>query len=221
MTSVEKTFASMCRSWRAKVEACPKGESFPYQVDQLAMASLLFCNEHQETLGESAREEIKANVDLLYDRHKPKGALAAIDAMPWDLCKTDNYVEGDLDDMIEQLEMKVDHSSSSMRHWANRMAWFVMEHLTPEQFLLPLFNNVANKLGYIIDAMGLAYRIAGSDEAVEAALLEYTPPERFAKQFERRIELFRSVGFGLAEVNLLEHESNCRKIITEYALAIK
>ncbi len=218
ISPAERLFVTMAQAWRSITNSCVGGIQLPYNADQLALAAVLFSVEHPEAIGSAARREIDFNLGATEVHNFTTPDLNWADLTPWHLCLLGDATDADKQILGRALIEGIGNPSSSIRCWMQHILWLAAPLLQPEKFLPVLLDNVASQLGYVLDALGLARKFAGTEEVFEETVAAYKPADQFRTQFNNRIEKYRTVGFMLAQHNLMDMENGCRKIITKYAL---
>ena len=86
------------------------------------------------------------------------------------------------------------HHQSSVRDHCFNVIWFFRKHANRELTLKSLFKNLADTLGFVAEAAGLARALFNSDEEFFAAASAVEPPENFADQYQERLNKLKEDG---------------------------
>lgn len=204
-------FCKLAKEWNSLVSEADKDVAMPRQADEIALSCVLLAVERGEAV-KPAQDIVEANIGLALGRWGVM-TYANSDALPWKLCKLVGK------SAVPYLVQLLSHHQSAIRDWAMRIAWLARPWLDRGEVVPLLLKNVADTLGGVRTAMGLASGLCANDQELE----EYIGKsnfEGFQQQFLQRIEQFRSEGFSLSKQILLEMELCCRKRIEQALLGI-
>ena len=204
-------FLQLAKEWNSLVSEAEKDVAMPRQADEIALSCVLLAVERGDAV-KPAQDIVEANIGLALGRWRVI-TYANCDALPWKLCKLVGK------SAVPYLVQLITHHQSAIRDWAMRIAWLAQPWLDRGEVVPLLLKNVADTLGGVRAAMGLASGLCDDDQALE----EYIGKsnfEGFQQQFLQRVEQFRSEGFSLSRQILLEMELSCRKRIEQALLGI-
>jgi hypothetical protein len=209
-TVAERAFLVLARRWHDGFAVVDMNHAPPRDVDEVALACVLLAVEWGSDFTAVARNQCELNRELGSKREVPW-----IDCLPWELCEASWAADPRDTGAVETLTANLDHHNSALRGWCMELAWMCRPWLEKLVCTLSLLKNVADTLGGVEVAMGLARGLCSSDEELNEfiAAYEHQPPDRFANQFAERIKAFRDVGFFLTQIHHLDLECRCRRMI--------
>ena len=209
--AVDQTLIALALKWRAVTAKAKQDRSMLEDADMLAFSCLILAAEWGDHLTESVNPVLEENEKLI---NVEWTIYSDIEKLVWRLCRRDKEAESMLDLAMESLiEYYLTHHNSAIRIWAMEVGWMIRPWL-PAHTVVPLMlKNVADTIGGVRLAMGLALGLCTTEIALETFITEYEPEESYMKQYANRIELFRKEGFFLSQTSLLGLECRCRQII--------
>lgn len=195
----------------------------PQKADEIALTCLLLYSEWGKQFSKAAVHQAAANTELASTRF-PALRLAFldvaswIDALAWRLCSAHDAGGQGPDSVIAELVSGLTHNQSAVRSWMMEIAWMVRPSIPVDRAVPQLLKNVADTLGGVRMAVGLASALCSSDEVLESFIGGCQPPDMFADQFANRIKSFREEGFFLSQAYFWSLESRCRRMIEQTVL---
>lgn len=208
----EQVFLALAREWRDMAATAGPDCALPEQADTAALACLLLSVEWGAQFTEAVNQQLEENEGMASSRWS-RPFYGTFEALVWNLCRCGTPGNPAQSAVIDLLLRTLINHSSAVRTWAMDVAWMVRPWLPADEGVPLLLKNVADTLGGVRDAMGLARSLCATDEELEKFIAGYSPPDGFADQFAERITMFRREGFALSQRDCLERESRCRGMI--------
>ena len=204
----ERAFLVLARRWHDEFTLVDENHAPPREVDEIALACVLLAVQSGHGFTKIGLDQCELNWELASKRQ-----VSWFEQLPWELCQA-SRTANPLDlRPTEPLVANLDHPNSSIRGWCMKIAWICRSWLDKDMCIPLLLKNVADTLGHVQFAMGLARRLCASTEELEEYIGRYGPPVAFADQFARRIKVFRNIGFFLTQAVPLDLECRCRRLI--------
>ena len=95
------------------------------------------------------------------------------------------------------------------------MGWVVRDWLPPRKAIKPLLKNLADTLGAVDEAAGLAASLFDSEDRFFMAAAAFNPPSEFKDQYDKRIAHLRKYGMVWHKMHFLNRELKRRELILE------
>jgi hypothetical protein len=212
----EQAFLALAREWRDIAAKTGPDCALPEQADTAALACLLLAVEWGKQFTEAVNLQCEENERLADSRWTvcTVPSIARLEALVWRLCHSGTAGAPSLIAGIDDLLDAFTHPNSAVRLWTMKQGWMVRSWLSANAVPL-LLKNVADTLGGVRLAMGLARGLCATNEELEAFIAGYEPPNGFTDQFSDRIKMFREEGFSLSQMQFGELESRCRRMIEQ------
>jgi hypothetical protein len=214
MLVAERVLLKLLTEFRDKTDALKGARPIPPDLDTVAFAILSLVSEYAPQL--THHEEILELLDQceasIADDNPPMPlSYRQADSFPFTLARAlinQDFVtltgENDTFDLLS-------HRNSTIRWHCYNIVWFAKEQIEPQVILPALFKNIADTLGYVEEAVGLARSVFKTDQEFFASAGNATPPPHFAEQYQERLKRFR-------EGNTLQ---NCQDIFMKLELRVK
>jgi hypothetical protein len=216
-TLAERVFLGLARQWQAHLEAQAEPRKITPDMDNLALACLLLAVEWGKDFTPGIRAQAMHNRDQV-EGHSP---IPLLDQLPWNLCLCANSKKPPhKQNAVRELTDHLDHPQSGVRLWCMKVAWFVFPWLDRNDTLPLLLTNVADKLGYVSQAVGLASRFFDTPESFFAFAREFEP-ESYVTQYDQRLVQIKEQGLASYQSYFWEAEAQCRKIIEQACLGTR
>lgn len=212
-TAVDQTLIALARKWGDVTMMAERDCALPEYADMLALSCLLLAAEWDDQLTESVNPVIEENAALAEKRWSIH-ASSDMEKLVWRLCRRDTETESMRDEAVESLIKYLTHHNSDIRSWAIKLGWMARPWLPDFIVVRRMLKNVADTLGGVRLAMGLASGLCATDNDLETFIAEYKP-EEYVEQYADRIKTFRKEGFFLSRAELLDLESGCRRIVEQ------
>lgn len=210
-TAVDQALIALARKWRDITAKVKRDCALPEDADMLALSCLILAAEWGDHLTKSVNPVLEENAGLA-DARWTMHSYSDIEKLAWRLCHSDTETESMREVAVESLIEYLTHHNSAVREWAMKLGWMARPWL-PACTVVPLMlKNVADTLGGVRSAMGLARGLCATDSDLEAIIAEYEP-ERYVEQYANRIKIFREEGFFMSQTSLLDLECRCRQIV--------
>jgi len=213
----EQAFLALARKWRDIAAKSGPDCALPEQADTAALACLLLAVEWGKQFTEAVNLQCEENQRLADSRWTVPTvpSIARLEALVWRLCRSGMAGAPSRTAEMDELLNAFTAPKSDFRWWTMRQGWMVRSWLPADEAVPLLLKNVADTLGGVRLAMGLARGLCATDEELEAFIAGYEPPNGFAAQFADRIKMFREEGFALSQMEFWELESRCRRMIEQ------
>ena len=215
-TIAERAFIHLSRAWLIVAKKTPNDEALPRDADIMSLSCILLSVERGKTFTEVARNQMEENRVAAENRRKPSWA----DELPWKLCSNTNLVNPKASEAFYQLHANLDHHNSSIRGWMMEMAWVSFPFLNSEYALGKLFKNIADTLGGVDIAVGLASRFFSKPDDFMAAAQAFKPTD-FEDQYQDRLKIIKENGVQSFQASLWKTETCCRKLIEETVMGLR
>lgn len=214
MLVAERVLLKLLTEYRDNTDALNGARPIPPELDNVAFAILSVVGEYEQQL--THRDELLELLDdclasILKDNPRMPTEYRQADQLPFTIAKAliehDRFTLSGEDETFALLT----HHNSTIRWHCYNVIWFAKEQLEREAILPALFKNIADTLGYVEEAVGLASSVFHTDEEFHAAAASATPPPHYADQYHERLA-------KLKEGNTLQ---NCQQIFLPLELAVK
>ena len=215
-TIAERAFVELSREWFAIAKNTPKDQALPRDADLLTLACILLAVEWGKTFSEVANAQMGINRTFAENRRQPSWH----DVLPWDLSIIVYLLDITHASPMQMLLANLDHHNSSIRCWMMEIAWFAFPRLNSEMALEKLYKNIADTLGGVDLAIGLASRFYGNTNDFMAAARAFKPKE-FEDQYQDRLKIIKENGVPSFQASLWKTEADCRKKIEESVLGFR
>lgn len=166
------------------------------------------------------RQIVLDNIDLAQN-HWPGSEWFAgkYISLPWRLCLENMAGQKPEEITNEVLIEALTEPSSEFRVWSMQLAWMIRPLLSPPSVIPQMFKNIADTLGGVRYAVGLASAFCSSNDEMLKLAEEYKPPANFEQQFKDRIQACNKEGFALSQCPMLDIERDIRKLIQDQVFA--
>ena len=209
-TVAERVFVELSREWFAIAKNTPKDRALPRDADLLTLACIMLAVEWGKTFSEVANAQMGINRAFAENRRQPSWH----DVLPWDLSVIVYLLDITHSEPMQMLLANLDHHNSSIRCWMMEIAWFAFPRLNSEMALEKLFKNIADTLGGVDLAIGLASRFFSNTDDLMAAARAFKPTD-FEDQYQSRLKVIEENGAQSFQSSLWKTEACCRKNIQE------
>ena len=215
-TMAERAFLVLSRDWLATAKVTPNDRPMPRDADLKTLACVLLSVEWGKSFTEVAWSQIDVNRATAANRRQPSWA----DELPWRICCDAGHTYAGFTAPVDVLTLNLDHHNSSIRCWMLEIAWVAFPLLNSKTALEKLYKNIADTLGGVDLAMGLAARFFGNKNDFLADAKAYQPND-YKDQYQDRINLIEENGFRIFQASMWKTEAFCRKKIEEAALGLR
>lgn len=212
-TIAERAFVELSREWFAIAKNTPKGRALSRDADLLTLACILLAVEWGKTFSEVANAQMGINRAFAENRRQPSWH----DILPWDLSIIVYLLDITHSAPMQMLLANLDHHNSSIRCWMMEIAWFAFPRLNSEMALEKLFKNIADTLGGVDLAIGLAARFFSKTDDFMATARAFKPTD-FKDQYQSRLKVIEEYGVQSFQASFWKTETFCRKKIEEAVL---
>lgn len=185
-TIAERAFIELSRAWLTAAKKTPNDAALPRDADIKALSCIMLSVEWGKSFTEVARSQMESNRYAAEIRRK----LSWADELPWKLCSNSNLVNPMASEAFYQLHANLDHHNSSIRGWMMEMAWCSFPFLNSEYALDKLFKNIADTLGGVDLAVGLASRFFSNTDDFMTAAQAFKPTD-FEDQYQDRLKIIK------------------------------
>ena len=210
----EQAFLALAREWRDIAAKTDPNRALPAQADTMALACLLLAVEWGKEFTQVVSPLIEENERRALSQLRMP-YYARLEALPWRLCRSDAAGPPSRTPGMAVLLDALTHPHSSLRMWVMTVGWMVRPWVPADEAVPLLLKNVADTLGGVRLAMGLARGLCATDEKLEQFIAGYEPPDGFADQLTDRITMLREEGFALSQMYFWELECRCRRMIEQ------
>ncbi len=215
MIAAEPCLLRLLNDYLQGLDKLQGARPIPPELDTLAFAILHIAADYGREL--SDRSKILRQVDDCQNAiGRPKSKLPedwiSADLFPFTL--THAIVSQDAETLDERIRYHLlAHPQSTIRWHCFNTVWFAKSHVNFQLCTKFLFQNIADTLGYVEHAAGLARSFYQSDESFLAAATLYQP-ESFESQYHQRVAQFKEAGKlrELTETFLPLELEVCKKI---------
>lgn len=234
----EKAFLQIGSAWKSAAQSVPDTHPLPRQAEMYALACLLLAEEWGLNFSELAKRRMEVNLQYAATRRKmtplgqafiaagqsglPQEPLvhggAWYETLPWKLCLDSFLEDRSLTPAADELHANLDHHKSDLRIWMMEMAWFVFPRLRRPWALDKLYKNIADTLGGVEMAVGLATRYFKDKGEFNLDACSYVPANGYASQYFDRIKEVVQLGTTCFQACFLDLEVKCRTIIEKEIL---
>jgi len=204
----EQAFLSLAKDWHQIALEAGKDGIIPSEADLPSLGCLLLAKERRSSLGVACKSAIQNNFDLGKD-----SPFRMHDGLVWELCAAGFRKEPTTDAGVTFLTSTLGHSNSALRIWAMRMGWIVREWLSQTTTVPILLKNVADTLGGVEMAAGLAAAFFADSEAFFDKAETFEPPSTFVDQYSERLAQARIVSVDSLQVPFIREENTISKLI--------
>lgn len=205
-TLASVSLGRLMTQWVELMKALPEGETSNQETDRLTLAAVLLAHESAHLVRGTSLAE--ANKCLEVAR---SGPWADLDEIPW-LLVQGYLTTGKADSKaIRRVERMLSHQSSSIREWFHYVAWMIRADLDIEDVRPRLLQNLADKLGAVMESAGLL-AVLHPDKVVLDAAADGFEPEEFGDQYRDRLKQIRELEWNSQAFNLWLAENTSRKL---------
>jgi hypothetical protein len=215
----EQAFLTLAREWQDIAAKTGPDCALPWQADTTALACLLLAVEWGEQFTEAVNPLIEENKGMAFSRWSSVPPIQELETLVWRLCRSDTAGAPSRTVSMDDLLGTLNHHNSDIRTWVMKLGWMIRPWLPAGEAVPLLLQNVADTLGGVRLAMGLARGLCATDEELKQFIAGYEPPE-FADQYADRITRFREEGFALSQREFWNYESRCRRMIEQAVLGM-
>jgi hypothetical protein len=190
MLVAKRVLIKLLTEFRDNTCALNGARPIPPAIDIIAFAVLALVKEyhHQLTHHDEIHDLLdRCNASIVADNPPMPRDYRQADMLPFTLTRAiieqDHLVlSGDNGEFAP-----LTHPKSDLRWHIYNVLWFAKGAIDREAILPGLFKNLADTLGYVEEAAGLARSLFDSDEEFYLAAEEATPPNTYPGQFSDRI----------------------------------
>lgn len=207
---MERGFLSLAEEWHRAAVATGPDRALPPAADQAALACLLITKERAGSLGQDSKRMIQANYTLREPTH-----FKICDSLVWELCAAGFFREPGKAPALSSLVYLLGHPDSGLRIWGMDLGWVLRDRLPARRVVPILLRNIANTLGGVDQAAGLATTFFKLDEGFFKAADAFKAPPGFQEQFDLRIAKAKEFGAGHYQIPFLELEVRLRKLVAD------
>lgn len=207
---VELGFLELAWEWNTAAVQAGQDNILPSEADLPALACLLISKERNSFLGVASRGVIEANYNLRKDTR-----FKICDSLIWELCAACFKREPSKSSAMSSLVFLLGHPNSGLRIWGMELGWIFRDWLPAKRVVPILFKNVANTLGGVDEAAGLAAAFFESEDSFFEAAEAFEPPSKFESQFADRIKEAKQHGAAHYQSPFLQSEARIRKLIED------
>ena len=209
-TIAERAFIQLSRAWLVAAKKTPNDNALPRDADLNALSCILLSVEWGKTFTEVSRCQIEINRTAAENRRHPSWA----DELPWRLCYDARLSLTGPSAPVKDLTVNLDHHNSSIRCWMMEIAWVAFPLLNSMAALEKLFKNIADTLGGVDLAIGLAAKFFDNADDFMVAAQAFKPTD-FEDQYQDRLKIIKANGVQSFQSSLWKTEACCRKNIQE------
>jgi hypothetical protein len=175
---VERGFLTLAWEWNQAAVQAGQDNILPSEADLPAMSCLLISKERNSFLGAASKVVIEANYNLRKDTR-----FKICDSLVWELCAACFKREPSKSSALSSLVFLLGHANSGLRIWGMELGWIFRDWLPAKRVIPILFKNVADTLGGVDEAAGLAAGFFENEESFFKAAEAFEPPSKFESQF--------------------------------------
>lgn len=210
---VEAGFLDLAGEWRASAVGAGNDRALPLEADRAGMACLLIAKERSALLGSAAKKAMRDNLE-----QRARTSFQTCDGLVWGLCLACCDDDPGGSGAFLSLSLLMGHPNSNMRMWGMQLGWMVRDLLPPSSVPV-LLRNVADTLGGVSQALGLAVACFRSEAEFLKAADAFEPPKGFEEQYAHRLSEARKLGPECCQVDFLIEELRVRKLLENRCLA--
>lgn len=193
--------------WMEAMNSLPGEETSNPATDRLVLAAVLLAQESASLVQGTCQSEVNACLEVARS-----GSWADLDEIPW-LLVQGHVTAGKSDSKtVRRIERLLSHHSSSIRTWFHYVAWMIRADLDVDEVRPRLLQNLADKLGAVMESAGLL-AVLHPDKVVLDAAADAFEPEEFGEQYLDRLQQIRELDWNSQAFNFWLAENNARKLI--------
>jgi hypothetical protein len=194
MIVAEKCLTILLQRFYRECIALDGDRPLPEKLDDLTLGSVLLVSEYYDKLKHSKVLEELENCILALEfsprdsEPYPLSMWLSYDQMLFRIAATLIQKQRlPLRTCVEELREAVVHHRSSLRWHFYRVCWMLRRHLPKEKILDPLLKSISDYLGYVYEAVGLAYTLCDDVQDFFMRADGFEPEPLFFDQYRRRI----------------------------------
>lgn len=210
---IDRGFLNLAREWNHLAVETGPNQCLTAEADQAAMACLLISKERHAHLSAAAKNQIEANYKLRLET-----PFRICDSLLWELCAAAFHRVPSQAPPIRSLVLLLGHQNSGLRMWGFEMGWVVRDWLPADRVLPILFKNVADTLGGVDQAIGLATSFFETRREFLETAEAFDPEPSFSSQYFDRISQVEEHGIERWQTPFLRTEIKIRKAVEDRCL---